>query len=176
MLHCAAPFMGVDTHALVADGGKQRLATCMAWVMLDDCDGLSSALWHLPGSHKVIHAALQRGVRTGGIDVRKLSIDFAAMDSDIAHWLRHFPELEAIAAEEHRVPAGTVVVCDPHLLVSTGPNFTRQTHVSMQMLVASSADTKGSVHPSSWVRAWKAQSKQVDLRNNVIFPPLRGKG
>jgi hypothetical protein len=177
LFHCAAPLIGVQRHLTgKADGlydPNARLTTCSAWVMLDDCAGLSSDFWVLRRSHEVVRRKLWDAVKRKGVDARDLTVEFAAMDSDVSYWLQKFPELEA-GGEAVSVPlkAGSIVLCDPHLLAATGPNFTRHSHITTQFLMVSQTEAQPSVHPSSWVREWRAQSRHVDFGNGVIFPKL----
>lgn len=187
LLHCPAPLIGVEAHEVAAggaassgaggpsaSGGDRRLSTCLAWVMLDTCAGPASPFSVLRGSRDVARSALTKPVSAGGVDIRKLHIDFPVTDSDVSWWLQHFPALHdgGAADELEEVRAGSIVLVDPFQFVATGANFTRQTHVSLQLQVVSAEDAVPSVHVSSWVREWKPRSNQIDFTNAVIFPPL----
>jgi hypothetical protein len=176
LLHCGAPFMGVeqfyrrDDSCNVNDEGNALLA-CVAWLFMDDSERLRSPFWYVDNSHTLVAEELRKGVRSG-VDVRRLTNLFPPVDSDISLWLQHFPTLQSSGtAKELMIRAGSLVLADPHLLMGLGPNFGRNQHVSLQCLVVSS-ESKPSIHPASWVREWKSTSKGVDFKNEVIFPRL----
>jgi hypothetical protein len=144
----------------------------MAWLMDDAIGPDACDLRVLEDSHRIVPSVVGPGKTE--IDMRLFRLDTPAVDSHIALWLRRMPPAlqQRPAKSLGRIAPGSVLLCDPYLMLSQSINTLATPHLSQQFLIVSQKDAQPSVQPFTWVRDWRSSSLRVDFAQGVVFPKL----
>lgn len=157
-----APYMGINPTSVPSS------AACGAWIFTADHTNLRMPIHIFKNSHTYIRAQYWRDVEPLQFEVK-----FKPMESHTPHWLRRFKfsgDLEVITLND--VPKGSVLLCDPHLLVGTGCNYSTAPTAIMRMAVLDGAVCKPSLKAPSWIRDWRSVASDVPFNSDVVFPRL----
>eukprot|EP00744_Colponema_vietnamica_P019164 GILI01027105.1.p1 GENE.GILI01027105.1~~GILI01027105.1.p1 ORF type:complete len:375 (+),score=39.23 GILI01027105.1:63-1187(+) len=157
-----APYMGINSTALPPS------AACAAWVFTSDHSTLRMPIHIFDQSHTYIRAQYWRDVEPLQFEVK-----FKPMESHTPHWLRRFrfsSDLSVTTLSD--IPKGSVLLCDPHLLVGSGCNYSSSPTAIMRMAVLDGDICGPSLKAPSWTRDWRSAPSDVPFMSDVVFPRL----
>lgn len=108
---------------------------------------------------------------------RKLFSPFQPLETHIPSQVAHFL-FDATVVGKSLVDGkaaapkkGSVMVLDPHLMVSFGPNYNNSDEVIYRLNIVSES-AKPYLQSPSWVRGWRSMPHEVHFASPVVFPPL----
>ena len=175
-------------HSIGANTTTSTGAGACAWVFTEDHDATRMPITVFERSHLHVRAqywgsSTATPNSTASLHPRHFRIEFKPMESHIPHHINLLDlqsrqqELGAVRPvslhDEHpTIPKGSVLVCDPHLLVGAGANYCHDSTSIYRMLLLNGTSSKPSMRPPSWISEWRSMAADVNFGIDGIFPQL----
>jgi hypothetical protein len=177
----AAPMMGANTTSSTGAGA-------CAWVFTDDHDATRMPITVYERSHLHVRAQYWGSSSAtpssmSSLHPKHFRIEFKPMESHMPHHI-NLLDLQSRSEEmgvvvpvslhkQHpTIPKGSVLICDPHLLVGAGANYCHDSTSIYRMMVLNGVSSKPSMRPPSWINEWRSMAADVNFDVDGIFPRL----
>lgn len=161
--HCSAPTIGTASLA-VPHTARYKAVTLLLFPQEVSAVSLQLSVVH--GSHHKVRTQL------GSIRPSDLALTFLPMESHMPEMTKLFDGLGDCRVEAiTNIEAGSVMVVDPCLLLSFGPNFSLVNGLVYRMHVVDVSE-RPSLRPHSWIQSWRSSASHIDFDSPIVFPPL----
>lgn len=175
-------------HTIGANTTASTGAGACAWVFTDDHDAARMPITVYERSHLHVRsqywgASSATPSSMASLHPKHFRIEFKPMESHMPHHV-NLLDLQSRSGElgvvtpvslhkEHpTIPKGSVLICDPHLLVGAGANYSHDTTSIYRMMVLNGATSKPSMRPPSWINEWRSMAADVNFDVDGVFPKL----